>query len=90
MVIGNMGTEWRLNYTVVGDEVNVAARLEAANKELGSDILVSTATAAAAGTEITFRPRGTIEVKGRTRRVAVFELLATPVCRVQSIDELGR
>ena len=89
MVIGNMGTEWRLNYTVMGDEVNVAARLEAANKELGSDILISIATAAAAGTEITFRPRGTIEVKGRTRRVAVFELLAKSACRVQSIDELG-
>jgi class 3 adenylate cyclase len=48
MVIGNMATEQRFDYTVMGDEVNVAARLEGANKTLGTDILVSAATSESA------------------------------------------
>jgi adenylate cyclase len=75
MVIGNMGTERRFDYTVMGDEVNVAARLGGANKELGTDILVSAATREGAGS-IMVRPLGPIEVKGRRLLVEVFELLA--------------
>ena len=84
MVIGNMGTERRLNYTVMGDEVDVAARLEGANKELRTDVLVSASTCSAAGARAVTRPRGTIEVKGRKQAVAVFELLAV------SDDETSR
>jgi adenylate cyclase len=76
MVIGNMGTERRFDYTVMGDEVNVAARLEGANKALGTDILVSASTSKGAGADAVFRPRGEVEVKGRKQPVAVFELLA--------------
>ena len=76
MVIGNMGTERRFDYTVMGDEVNVASRLEGANKELGTDILISASTLAAAGAGVAAHPRGRIEVKGRKQQVAVFELLA--------------
>jgi adenylate cyclase len=76
MVIGNMGTERRFDYTVMGDEVNVASRLEGANKELGTDILISASTRAAAGASVVARPRGRIDVKGRKQSVAVFELLA--------------
>jgi len=76
MVIGNMGTERHFDYTVMGDEVNVAARLEAANKSLGSEILISAATYRQLGAGAMVRPRGTIEVKGRTQPVEVFELLA--------------
>jgi adenylate cyclase len=76
MVIGNMGTQRRFDYTVMGDEVNVASRLEGANKELGSEILISASTMAAAGAGIVARPRGRIAVKGRKQSVEVFELLA--------------
>jgi len=96
MVIGNMGTERRLNYTVMGDEVNVAARLEGANKELRTDILVSASTCSAAGTRAVTHPRGTIEVKGRKQAVAVFELLAvsddeaSPECEfAAAVSSLG-
>jgi adenylate cyclase len=76
MVIGNIGTQSRFDYTVIGDEVNIASRLEAANKSLGTGILISAATATAAGSLIDVRPLGTISVKGRDRSVEVFELLA--------------
>jgi adenylate cyclase len=76
VVIGNMGTERRFDYTVMGDEVNVAARLEGANKTLGTDILVSASTRLGAGAGIVARPQGEIEVKGRARPVEVFELVA--------------
>jgi adenylate cyclase len=75
MVIGNMGSERRFDYTVMGDEVNVASRLEAANNAFGTDILVSATTVEAANGHLTFSPRGQIAVKGRQRPVRVFELL---------------
>ena len=76
MVIGNIGTERRFNYTVMGDEVNVAARLEGANKVLGTHILVSASTRSSAGPRVVARPQGEVEVKGRMRPVAAFKLLA--------------
>jgi adenylate cyclase len=76
MVIGNMGTERRFDYTVMGDEVNVASRLEGANKELGTDILISASTLMAAGAGVVAHPHGRIEVKGRRQSVAAFELRA--------------
>ena len=76
MVIGNVGTERHFDYTVMGDEVNVASRLEGANKELSTEILISASTREAAGNAITVHARGLIAVKGRVQPVAAFELLA--------------
>ena len=70
-----LGTERRLNHTVMGDEVNVAARLEGANKSCDR-ILVSASIRSAAGSCAATRPRGTIGVRGRKQPVAVFEPLA--------------
>lgn len=70
VVAGTMGSELRLKYAVVGDTVNVAARLEQLNKELGTSILVTAAVAAAAGLE-GGQPLGAHPVKGRLRSVDV-------------------
>lgn len=75
VIIGNFGGESRLSYTAIGDMVNTAARLEGANKYLGTRICVSGSTASrVSGTA--FRPIGALKVKGRNEALAVFEPLA--------------
>jgi class 3 adenylate cyclase len=74
-LVGNIGSAERLSYTAIGDVVNVASRLEALGKELGSEITVSKATRDAVAPRAIFRALGETTVKGRAAEVEVFELL---------------
>lgn len=72
--VGDYGSDHKLDYTCIGDNVNVAGRLQAANKEFGTRILVDDSTRSAAGNGFTFRPLGQLTLAGKTRAVLVHEL----------------
>jgi adenylate cyclase len=76
VVAGNIGSARRLNYSVIGDGVNVAARLQSLTRtpEYRTSIIVSAATLRAARGEYEARPLGDVAVKGRAEPVTVFAL----------------
>jgi class 3 adenylate cyclase len=74
-LVGSIGSEIMMNYTVMGDTVNLAARLEAANKLYGSRSLIAAATIAKTDDTIQFREIDRLMVAGQTQPQAVFELL---------------
>jgi adenylate cyclase len=75
MIAGNIGSEAIMSYTVLGDAVNLGSRLESLNKNYGTRIIISDATRAALPDRYIFRPLGDVVVKGKTRAVAIFEVV---------------
>jgi adenylate cyclase len=75
IVVGNMGTAKKMDYTMMGHAVNLAARLEGVNKQYGTWILVSDATKQEAGNELVFRRLDRVRVVGVTEPVRLYELV---------------
>jgi adenylate cyclase len=76
MIAGNIGGKNRFDYTVIGDSVNLASRLEGANKMYGTKIMIGEETYEKAKEKIIARELDFLRVKGKTRPVRVYELLA--------------
>ena len=75
-LVGNIGSDTRLNYTAIGDTVNLASRLESANKFFGTGIIIGEATRREAGERIIVRELDRIAVYGKSEGSAIFELIA--------------
>jgi adenylate cyclase len=87
MHVGNMGSAFRVAYTVLGDTVNLGARLEALTRQYEVDIIVSEATARQAP-EFAYRELDRVRVKGKTQLVTLFEPLGR-ADRLSSAQQIG-
>lgn len=75
VIFGNVGTGKKVDFTAIGDGVNLASRLESSNKEYKTHIIISASTRDELGNKAHVRPLGSIVVKGKTVGVEIFELL---------------
>jgi adenylate cyclase len=78
MTVGNMGSIGRMNYTLMGDNVNLGARLEGTNKEYHTTIIMSESTYAEVKDKVVARELDNIRVKGKNKPVLIYELIDVP------------
>ena len=83
LVVGNIGSKRRLSYSIVGDDINLASRLEGVNKLYGSTILAAESTRSLCPPDFRFREVDTVRVKGRDTPVTIYE----PLGPADAIDE---
>jgi len=76
VVAGNVGSKKRFNYTIMGDAVNLAARLEHANRFYGTEIIMSEATCRRLGDTFLVRELDLVQVRGRVQPVTIYELIS--------------
>lgn len=74
-IVGNLGASFRINYTAIGDVINVTSRLEGINKELGSTVLASQTIYDKIKYEFTCKEHGMVSLKGKSDTVSVYEIL---------------
>jgi len=84
-IVGNLGSDRLFDYTVVGDTVNLASRLESANKFFSTGIMVSAETLRDAGAAFIVRELGLMAVKGKTQPVQIYELLSLEEAATESL-----
>src|SRR3954462_5131067 len=77
MIAGNIGSSSIMSYTVIGDNVNLGSRLESLNKDYGTRIIISDASRTRLTGHFDIRPLGEVVVKGKTRPVAIFEVVVS-------------
>jgi adenylate cyclase len=86
-VIGNLGSSERMNYTALGNTVNLASRLEGLNKDYGTSILVSEAVRARVCEEFHLRELGAVVAKGMGKATHVYELRDEPVAATEKTTQ---